>query len=123
MPGVMAMIIVSLTARFQTSAVVPEERHEQQTEHVKRSDERRQQAERPDYLARTLGIGAPQDFVFTHEARKRRNTGNGNSSAEHRPEGPRNLFAEAAHLAHVLFAAEGVDHRAGTKKEQSFEER
>src|SRR6267378_5500586 len=118
MPRVVFMAIVAVTGGFETSAVFAEERHEQEAEHIKRSDESRDQAKRPDDLARALRIGAPEDFVFAHEAGKRRNPGDGNSSAEHRPEGPRNLFAQATHLSHVLFAAEGVDDRSGTKKEQ-----
>src|SRR5882757_5662040 len=115
---VMSMRIVSLIARCETSAVVAEERHEQEAEHVKGGDERGQQAERPNHLARSLRIGLPEDFVFAMKTGQRPNTCDGNGPYGHRPEGPRNLFAQAAHLSHVLFAAEGVDDRSGAEEEQ-----
>ena len=34
----------------------------------------------------------------------------------------RNLLAQAAHVAHVLLAGEGVDHAAGAEEEQRLEE-
>ena len=37
--------------------------------------------------------------------------------------GDGNLLAQAAHLAHVLLAAHGVDHAARREEEQALEER
>ena len=41
----------------------------------------------------------------------------------HGPERPRNVRAQAAHLAHVLLAADRVNHRAGRQEQQALEER
>src|SRR5258706_13600765 len=93
MSQVRPMRIVSLIARFETSAVVAEERHEQEAEHVKGGDERGQHAECPNHLTRALRIGLPEDFVFAMKTGQRPNACDGNSPYGHRPESPRNLFA------------------------------
>ena len=48
--------------------------------------------------------------------------GDGERADEHRPIGDGDLLAQAAHVAHVLLAAHGVDHAAGREEEQALEE-
>ena len=53
---------------------------------------------------------------------KRRNAGDGEDAGGHGPEGDGDALAQAAHVAHVLLAGEGVDDGAGGEEEQRLEE-
>ncbi len=48
--------------------------------------------------------------------------GDGEDAHRHGPEGAGDALAEAAHLAHVLLAGEGVDDGAGGEEEERLEE-
>src|SRR5450759_2169348 len=67
-------------------------------------------------------IGGEQDGVLTEEAGERGDAGDGDPGADHGPEGDRNLLAQAAHVAHVLLAGEGVDYAARAEEEQRLED-
>ena len=54
---------------------------------------------------------------------KRRSSRDRQRGGEHGPVGVLDFLAQPAHVAHVLLAAHGVNHRAGRKEEQRFEER
>ena len=47
--------------------------------------------------------------------------GDGQRGSQHRGVGPGDALAQAAHVAHVLFAAHGVHHAAGAEEEQRLE--
>ncbi len=61
-------------------------------------------------------VGFAEDEVFAQETCERKNSGDGERGDEHRPIGDGDFFGERAHLAHVLFAGERVDHAAGGEK-------
>src|SRR5271169_3471000 len=107
----MAVIVVTL-GRVRASmlvdldaAVVPPKRHEQQTEHVKRSDESGNQADQPINPVRLISL--PENLIFAPEACERPDPCDGECRDEHGPKCHWNVRAQAAHLAHVLLAADG----------------
>ena len=116
----MTSVAAMTVTRLRLSAVCAKERHEPQAEHVKRSQECRDQSHQP--VRPTRLIRTPQNFIFTEKSGESWNTCNGQSACRHRPESPRDLLAQPAHLAHILLAAHRVDHRARTKEKQSLEE-
>ena len=63
-----------------------------------------------------------EDLVLAEEAGERRKAGDGEDRRGHGPEGDGDVFAQAAHVAHVLLAAERVDDGAGGEEEQRLEE-
>src|ERR1700680_3355874 len=96
-----------------------------QPKHVEGSHQRR---EVPDYPEQAIcpafrGPGLPQDLVFGKESRKGWNAGDGERGDEHGPVCNRNAPMQVAHVAHVLLATHGMNHRSGPKEEQGFEER
>ena len=70
----------------------------------------------------SAGEGAEENLVLGEEAGERRDAGDGDDAGGHGPEGDGDALAEAAHLAHVLLAGEGVDDGAGGEEEQRLEE-
>src|SRR2546430_7707889 len=64
----------------------------------------------------------PRSTLFPYTTLFRSETGDGHSRGQHGCIGPAYLFAEAAHFVHVLLAADGMNHGAGSKKEQRSEE-
>src|SRR5579864_3474594 len=110
----MMLVISRLTAKCQ----------EDQAEHVEGSQQSRQQTEGVQNVATLLALKrCKQNGVFREKAGKERNARDSESREEHRGVSSRNLFAEAAHVAHVLLAAHGVNHAARCKEEQRLEER
>ncbi len=67
-------------------------------------------------------VGLPEDLVLGEEARQAGDAGDGQRADEHGPVRDRDLVLRAAHAAHVLLAAHGVDHGAGAEEEQGLEE-
>ena len=53
------------------------------------------------------------------EARQPGRSCNRQCADQHRAECPRNLFPQPTHLAHVLLATAGMDHRAGCQEQQA----
>ncbi len=95
-------------------------RQEHQPEHVKRGHPRGHEADPPEHRPR-IERGR-QDRVFAHESSQWRNSRNGDRRHQKRSRGRRDFLCQRAHLAHVLFPAERVDHAARTEKEQGLEE-
>ena len=62
-----------------------------------------------------------QNFVFREEARKRRNTRNGDGANQERPERDGQVLVQATHLADVLLITHSVNHATGTEEQQGFE--
>src|SRR5205823_5989501 len=95
-----------------------------QTEHVERGEQRGEQPEAVENAAARCALkGGEQNRILREKAGERRETGDGHSRGQHGCIGPAYLFAEAAHFVHVLLAADGMNHGAGSKKEQGLEER
>src|SRR5581483_8454776 len=103
-----------------SAAVLAEERQKPQAEHVERGDERGYYSGQP--VGPACLVGTPEDGVFAEEACQPWNAGDGQGAGGHRPECPGELGAKTAHLAHVLLAADGVDHRTRGQEEQALEE-
>jgi len=59
---------------------------------------------------------------LAEEAGEGEDAADGEDAGGHGPEGDGDFFPEAAHAAHVLFAGDGVDDRAGGEEEQTLEE-
>ena len=106
-------------------ALLAEKRQEDQPEHVERSEQRGEQADaRRESLATVVALeGAQQDRIFAEESGERRKAGDRQRGRQHRAVRPLDLLAEAAHFAHVLLAAHGVNHAAGREEEKRLEER
>ncbi len=95
-----------------------------EAEHVERSHQRGAVADKPEdaICAAFRGPGLPQDFVFREEAGEGKDTGDGQRRDQHRLIGGRNALTQIAHVAHVLLATQGMNHRTGTEEEQRLEE-
>src|SRR3989442_14717770 len=98
-----------------------EERHEDQTEHVKRRQPRGNESDQPQ-PGRMLKRFS-QNLVLAEKASERRNPRDRKRPREEGLRRCRNLGPERAHLAHVLLAGERVNHAARAEEEQRLEER
>ncbi len=96
------------------------ERQVDQAEHVEGGHQRGGKADHPEIGAALPSL--PENFVFGEEACQAGDSGNRQRRDEHGAEGDRDFFRQRAHVAHVLLAAHGVNHRSSTEEEQSFEE-
>src|SRR6185503_460024 len=96
------------------STIVSKESHEPQPEHVEGGDKGGNQSYQPVHPVRF--VRPPQYFVLAEKACQGWNSGDGKRSHRHRPECPRNLLAQAPHFAHVLLAADRVNH--GTSRQE-----
>src|ERR1700675_1377828 len=101
-------------------ALLAVEREEDQTEHVEGSKQRGEQADGVERVAALDLKRAEQDGVLAEKAGERRNAGDGQRGDEHGPVGVLDFFAEAAHVAHVLLAAHGVNDGASGEEEKSL---
>src|SRR5262249_9994854 len=63
-----------------------------------------------------------QNGILAEESSERREAGDGERGREHGPVKDFDFLAEAAHVAHVLFAAHGMNYGTGCEEEQRFEE-
>src|SRR6202795_865542 len=98
------------------------EREEDQPKHIERSEHGGEQADGIERMSAFDLERAEQDGVLTEETGEGRNSGDSQRGDEHGPVGVFDFFAEAAHLAHVLLAAHGVNDAASSKEEKRFEE-
>src|SRR5581483_10781886 len=106
------------------AAILAEERHKPQPEHVEGRDEGGDYADQPKHPAAVLaGICLPENFVLAEEPGERRNSSDGKRGDGHGPEGPRDAGSEATHFPHVLLAANRMDYGPGGEEQQSLEER
>ena len=108
---------VFVVARFA------EERQENETKHIKRSQARADQAQQPERKIRMWPrSGRVQDFVLAEKTCEAGNSRDSQCGNEHRPISDRNFLTQPAHLAHVLLAGHGMNHAARRQKEQALEE-
>ncbi len=110
---------------FVAHARLAEEGQVDQPEHVERGHQRREKRDVPQ-----VAIGSafarprlPQDRVLGEEAGEAGDAGDGKRRDQHGAEGDLDLLAQRAHVLHLLLAAHGVNHRAGSEEEQRLEER
>src|SRR5665811_1748974 len=96
-------------------AALAVEGHEDEAEGEDGRQEGRDDADRPHYVG-AADEGAAEDLVLGPEAGDE-----GDRADEHRPEGQGYAFSQPAHVAHVLLAAHGVDHRARAQEEEALE--
>ena len=106
---------------FVVDARSAEERHEDQTEHVKRRQPRGNESDQPQ-PGRMLKRFS-QNLILAEKARQRRNPRDRKRPREESFCRCRNLRPERAHLAHILLAGERVNHAAGAEEEQRLEKR
>ena len=101
-----------------------EEGEPEQAEHVERGHQRRGRGDEPEQrrAAAGAGEGVPEDLVLGEEAGERRDPGDRRGGDREGPEGERDAARQPAHAAHVLLAAERVDHAAGAEEEAGLEE-
>src|SRR5215469_7300253 len=96
-------VIVDLNAM-----VITPERHEKQTEHVKRGDESR---EEPNQPVDPVGlIRFPENLVLAPKARERPNSRDRQRCDEHGCKCDWDVRLQSAHLAHVLLTTDRVYH-------------
>src|SRR5271157_735386 len=99
------------------------ERQEEKPEHVKGSEARGNEADKPkQFAAVRTREGFPKDFILTEESRKERRATDGQRSDEHGFRGSGNSVPKPSHLAHILRAAQSVNHAPRSQEEQSLEE-
>src|ERR1051325_6147493 len=97
--------------------IFAKEGHEPEAEHIERGQAGSGQANRPENGATMFPVkGCAKDFILAEKACQRRKAGYREGGNGHHPEGDWDFFAQAAHAAHVLLAADGVDHRPGAKE-------
>src|SRR6266478_5497421 len=82
---------------------------EHKAKHVKRSEESGEQTDSIERMAARNVERAEQDGVLAEKSSERRDSRYGQRSDEHGRKGVFYFFAQAAHVAHVLFAAHGVN--------------
>src|SRR5271163_4953537 len=104
------------------AAKLAKERHIHLTKHIKSSESSAGQKQRPDHRM-TACKGAPDNTVFRHEAGEGRYAGNCECRGKECPIGNRQLVAQAAHPAHILFTSHRVDNRTCAEKETGLEKR
>ena len=120
--GMLGVSIVPMTAGFRICPpILSEERQEPQSEHVERGHAGGDHADEPQDMI-TAAPGRPQDSVFRKEAGEWRYAGDRKRRDRHAPESVWQILAKPAHVAHVLFAAETVNHRARPQEQQRLEE-
>src|SRR5579871_312148 len=93
-------------------ALLAVEGEKYEAEHVKRSE---QCGEQPDYVERLAAVNferRAEDGILREETGERRETRNGERGDKHGPVSDFDFLAEAAHVAHVLLAAHGMNHGA-----------
>src|SRR6266568_6754898 len=93
------------------ATILAEECEEPQAEYVERRQKCSEYSDSPVHQA--YARSSPQDFVLAEEARQGRDPGDREGGEGHSPEGPGDVLAQAAHAAHVLFAAYGVNDGTG----------
>src|SRR5271155_4299185 len=83
-----------------------------QPEHIERREAGRKQPNKPDNLADRIWRHERliENLVLTEEPRERWNPADSKDCHRHRPEGDRNLPPQPTHHAHVLLAAQRVNH-------------
>src|SRR5580704_6138 len=117
----MGLVSVGAVRVLFGSTVIAEERHVPQTEHVEGYNERGHYADCPVHPTGLVSL--PEDFVLAPEARQGRDSSDCQCRNTHRQERPWDIRPEPTHLAHVLFAADSMNHRTCTQEQQSLEER
>src|SRR5580700_21328 len=118
------MNLLVAMSRHGFASILAEECQEPKPEHIKRSQESGEHADRPEHPASVLAREClPQNLVLAEESREWRESRDGKSRRCHRPKRPRNVAPQPTHAPHVLLAADGMDHRARREKQQPFEER
>src|SRR6476660_1032369 len=115
----MRMIVMCVRC-FRIAPILARKCHVHQAEHVKGGEEGSNDSNQP--VCPTCLISPPNNFVFAEKACQWRNSSDGAGGDQHRCPGPGNFSPEPAHLAHVLFAADGMNHRPGCEEEQAFKE-
>ncbi len=94
-----------------------------QAEHVEGGEQSGYETDKPEDRPRRRGEkGLVENRVFAEEAGEGRDAGDGEDPGAHGPEGDGHGFAQAAHGAHVLLAAHGMDDGSGGQEEQALEE-
>src|SRR5512133_3721519 len=116
--------VTTSVMRSSRAAILTEERHEPQAEHVERRQESGHDADQPEspMSVRTAEC-LPQNFVLGEEAGQWWESSDRKGRDRHYPERYRDLLSQAAHVAHVLLTAQSMDDRAGAEEEQCLEER
>ena len=123
------MLVMRVIAmRMRVEALLAVECEEHQPERIKPAGqhraERGQIGERGARHARGIGrVHRFDDGVFREETRERRQTGIGKRADQHRQIGYRHVFAQPAHLAHVLLVVHRDDHRARAEEQHRLEKR
>src|SRR5438309_12026737 len=88
----------AVSRRF--TAVLNEECHEPEAEHVERGYECGADSNQP--IGPACLIGAPQDFIFAEETCQAWDSRDSQGGGGHRPKGPGELGAQASHASLVL---------------------
>src|SRR5215469_2021637 len=107
--------------RCFASAIIAKESHEPEPEHIERSDEGGRHSDKP--VSRICLISTCQNFILAEESCEWWKACDRESRGRHGHESRWDVLPQPTHLAHVLLAADGVNHRARREKQESLEER
>src|SRR6185437_13606668 len=98
-------------------------REKNQTEHVTSGQQRSGDANEVKNEVRIrASVRVEENLVLAKKTGEKRRSGDGERGGEHRREGPGDFFAQAAHVLHVLLAAQGMNHAACREEKQTLEE-
>src|SRR5215468_146118 len=89
-----------------------EEGHKPEAKHIEGCHSGGDQSDQPENPASVSLVGEclPEDLVLGEESAERWESCDGERGNRHHPERPRNQLSQSAHVAHILFAAERVNH-------------
>lgn len=114
---------VDMFFTFLGAAIAAEEREDNETTHVDGSDHSGKETDHVEGRAhRAAREQAFEDQVLGPETGKAREADNREERENHDASRNRSLLEHAAHLAHVLFAGQCVNHGTGTEEEGCLEE-
>src|SRR5246500_4781121 len=120
-----AMATVAMSRRMTMScgfsaAVIAKESHEPEPEHIERSDEGGRHSDKP--VRWSCLVSTCQNFILAEESCEGWKACDRESRGRHSHESPWDVLPQPTHLAHVLLAADGMNHRARREKQEPLEE-
>src|SRR5438309_7150492 len=119
--GSLSQMFFTCMRSLRITAILAKKRHEPEPEHIEGRQESGNQSHQP--VNPTGLVCPPQNFVLAEKGCKWRNSRDRDGRKGHRPKRPWDLFAQPTHFAHILLAADSMDHRTRGQEQQAFKKR